>query len=436
MVVFTLEALYQKYLLVRSVTIDSRHVPPGALFFAMRGPRFNGNAFAREALDKGASYAIIDDPAYAGVSAACILVKNTLLALMQLAVYHRLQYGKHFPLIAITGSYGKTTTKELMYSVLRTTYSTVATKGNLNTSIGVCLTILAMLPETEIAVVEIGATQLGDVALCCQIAQPTYGLITAIGEAHLEGFGSIEGVMQGKGELYDYLYATGGKLFLNTSQPLLVALSQRCKDPITYPQPMDFAPLDLVAEDPYLHYTSPGGSIVKTHLLGRPHIHNIAAALCVASYFQLPREVANRAIQAYIPRNRRMELVQQGSNQIIMDSYNASPASVQAALEALLQLQVAYRVVILSDMAELGSQAAIWHDRIVAQLVHPGYDLVLLCGMLFTTAARQYPVATIHCFNKVEQLTHYLADCCFQHSGFLVKGSHAWKLDSLLAFIR
>ncbi|CAH2559666.1 UDP-N-acetylmuramoyl-tripeptide--D-alanyl-D-alanine ligase [Cardinium endosymbiont of Oedothorax gibbosus] len=425
-----IEALYQKYLTAQSVTTDTRHLDPGALFFAIRGPRLNGNAFAAEALAKGARYVVIDDPAYATPSSAYILVKDSLATLIQLASYHRSEYGPHFPVIAITGSYGKTTTKALIYTTLRTTYRTVATKGNLNTPIGVALTLLSMKQDTQIAVVEMGATQLGDIALCCNIARPTHGLITAIGAAHLEGFGNIAGVIRGKSELYDYLHATGGTIFLNILDPLLSTISKRFRQPITYPH--DFAPIELVREAPYLHYKSSDRKEFTTHLLGKPHIHNIAAALCVAQYFNVPSPVAHQAIQAYIPTNQRMQLVVKGSNQLIIDSYNASPASVQAALDTLLQLKVRYRIVMLGDMADLGSQTTAWHNQIVEQLFQPYYDRVLLCGPFFTLAAHKQPNPKIHCFPDKAALADYLGSHNFQDSGILLKASHSIAMHTLV----
>lgn len=423
-----IEEVYHKYLTTSSVTIDTRDCAPGAMFFAIRGANFNGNSFAAQALAKGAQYVVIDDPAYAKPSSAYILVKDSLGTLTQLATYHRLQYGIHFPVIAITGSYGKTTTKKLIYNTLSTKYTTTATKGNLNTPIGVALTLLSMRRDTEIAVVEMGATQLGDITLCCNIARPTHGLITAIGAAHLEGFGNLEGVITGKKELYDYLYNADGTIFLNTLLPLLAPISRQFKKVLTYPQPNDFAPLQLVGQTPYLRCKS--SELFTTHLLGRPHLYNIAAALCVAKYFKVP--AAHRAIEAYIPTNQRMQLVIQGSNQIIIDSYNASPASVEAALETLLELKVTYRVVILGDMADLGSQTNAWHNKIIQQLGNPYYDRVLLCGPHFTLAAQNQFDTRIICFPKKEELADYIVKNQFQHSGILLKGAHSLAIDTLM----
>ncbi|MBX9889878.1 MAG: UDP-N-acetylmuramoyl-tripeptide--D-alanyl-D-alanine ligase [Amoebophilaceae bacterium] len=427
--------LYQRYLTARCVTIDSKQVTPGALFFAIRGNRFNGNAFAGEALAQGASYAIIDDIDYLEPSPAYILVEDALATLHALATHHRLQYGPHFPVIAVTGSYGKTTTKNLIHSVLTTTYPTVATKGNLNTTIGVALTLLSMDQETAIAVVEMGASQLGDIRRCCSIALPTHGLITAIGEAHLDGFDTLEGVLKGKGELYDYLYATQGILFLNSLDPLLASIAGKFTSPITYPQSNDFFSLELVAQAPYLSCKSIEGKVLTTHFLGSPHRYNIAAALCVAKYFKVPMERAYAAIEGYIPVDQRMELVMQGNHQFIIDSYNASPASVEAALDALLQLKVAYRVVVLGDMAALGEQTAMWHDKILVQLHHPGFDLVLLCGPFFAVAAKKQPHAKVHCFLTKEALQLYLSGRSFDHSGFLFKGAHSLQMHTLVKII-
>ncbi|MDN5247214.1 MAG: UDP-N-acetylmuramoyl-tripeptide--D-alanyl-D-alanine ligase [Candidatus Cardinium sp.] len=425
---FMVATLYQKYLMTQSVATDTRHLAPGSLFFAIRGPNFNGNAFAAEALAKGARYVVIDDPSYARPSSAYILVKDSLATLLQLAGYHRSQYG--LPVIAITGSYGKTTTKELIYTTLRTTYRTVATKGNLNTPIGVALTLLSIQQDTQLAVIEMGATQLGDIAFCCQIARPTHGLITAIGAAHLEGFGNIEGVMQGKSELYDYLYATRGTIFLNNLASLSAIIKTRLKHAITY----NCTPIELVCETPYIRYKSE--QEVTTHLLGKPHIHNIAAALGVAQYFKVPRPVAHQAIQDYIPTNQRMQFVVQDSNQLIIDSYNASPASMQAALDALLQLKVRYRVVILGDMAELGSHATAWHDTIVKQLRQPDYNQVLLCGPLFTLSACKQPYPTIHCFPSKTTLADYLSRHTFQESGILLKAAHSLAIHTLVELLK
>lgn len=425
-----IEKLYQMYATAGSVSIDSRTIAPGALFFAIRGANFNGNVFAAEALAKGARYVIVDDPMYAA-SSACMLVEDSCQALETLAHYHRTRHRAAVPVIGITGSYGKTTTKELLYSALCTTYRTAATKGNLNTSIGVALTLLSIRSDTQIAVVEMGATESGDIERCCQLAAPTHGIITAIGEAHLAGFGTLQGVFQAKRALYDYLYQTKGTIFLNSLEPLLQDVGKRFKRPITYPQPTDCFPLAVVAEDPYLWCKTPNGMPFKTHLMGKPHRNNIAAALCVAHHFQVPLETACRAIQAYVPSNRRMEFVQKGSHQLIVDSYNASPASVQAALRVLLQLNVRHRIVVLGDMAELGEQTDFWHAQIVAQLHDPRYDVVLLCGAACVRAVQQRSHPKIQCFSDKVALAHYLAHCRFEPSGWLFKGSHGLQMHTL-----
>ena len=430
-----LSTLYKYYLSSGSVSIDSRNIVPGALFFAIRGARYNGNRFAQEALDKGARYAIIDDPAYRGASSAYILVENSQAILEALAQYHRLQYGSTFPVIAIAGSFGKTTTKALLNQVLSTVYKTVATPGNLNTSIGVALTLLSMDSTTQMAIIEMGASQKGDIALCCRIAQPTHGLITAIGYAHLKGFGSIEGVLQGKGELYDYLYKTHGVAFVNTMDPLLKRISQRFITPYTYPQCTDYYPLTLVEQRPYLCCKTASGKVLNTKLLGAHQHYNLAAALCVAKYFHIPEPLAYKAMEAYVPSDHRMELVHQGSNQIIIDSYNASPDSMKAALLALLQLQVNYRIVLLGDMADLGQQAIFWHRQLLEQLRDKRYDLVLVCGPIFSETLANYPHAKMHGFIDKTALANYLVHQRFENSGLLLKGSHHMAMHTLMGVI-
>jgi len=426
-----IQLLYKKYLMAGSVAIDSRNLLPGSLFFAIRGERFNGNAFAANALAKGASGVIIDDSNYLKPTPEYILVKDVLATLQALAGYHRLQYGPHFPIIAITGSYGKTTTKELIYQVLSTTYKTIATQGNLNTSIGVALTLLSIRPDTEMAVIEMGASQLGDIAGCCKMAQPTHGLITTIGEAHLDRFGNLEEVLKGKGELYDHLDATHGVLFLNTLDPMLGTIANKFSTPITYPQETDYYTLKLVDQNPHLVVQSRNDRTIHTHLLGEPHTYNVAASLCIAKYFNVPMELAYQAIEKYVPADKRMEFVCRGSNQYIIDSYNASPASVEAALDALLRLKVAYRVVVLSDMAALGKRTTFWHERIIKKLYTSNFDEVLLCGPLFTMASKGIGL-TIKCFDSKEAIWDHLHHINYQHTGFLFKGSHSWAMHTLV----
>lgn len=427
---FDLEKLHQIHAGARSVSIDSRTVAPGALFFALRGPHFNGNAFAQEALAKGACCAVVDDPACLP-EANGFLVEDGRQALEALAQYHRTHHRAGVPVIGITGSYGKTTTKELLHACLRTTYRTVATEGNLNTSIGVALTLLRMDADTQAAVVEMGATEVGDVERCCRLAAPTHGLVTAIGEAHLASLGTLRGVLQAKRELYDWLHRTGGVAFLNSLEPLLREVGEAVATAITYPQPTDAFPVEVVAQDPYLRCALPNGSSFGTHLMGAPHRGNVAAALCVAHHLGVPLEAACRAIQAYVPANRRMEWVRKGDHRLIVDSYNASPASVEMALSVLLRLSVRHRVVVLGDMAELGERSAYWHARIVAGLRDPGYNVVCLCGPAYARALRDNPHPKMHSFPDKAALADWLAQNPMEPSGWLFKGSAGWQMHTL-----
>ena len=421
-------SLYQKYLHDHSVTTDSRNVPPGAIFFALRGPNFNGNAFAAIALEKGASYVVIDDPQYYQDNSRYIWVDDVLTTLYSLANYHRKKFA--IPVIGITGSCGKTTTKDLITVVLSKKYKLAVTQGNLNTVIGVSLTLLAMPINTEIAVIEMGASALGEIALLCQIAMPTYGLITNIGPAHLEGFGSMAGVLRGKSELYDYLLKNNGNIFFNTLDPLLANMAQRFSEPISYPQSKDFCSLSIVDENPFIQYKDEKGVLVNTHLLGKSSFDNMAAAICIGKYFGLPAMQVNQAIQNYMPTNNRTQLVKQGSNQILLDAYNANPMSVKSALYTLQKFPSLHKVVILGDMGELGNLGQQLHQDIVQLTATTHFQLVLLCGPQMV-AARLYNL-NAHYFDTKEALATYLMQQKFDQSTILIKGSRFLSLETLV----
>lgn len=427
----TMESLYRCYLSSCGVSIDSRCIQPNGMFFAIRGANYNGNGFAREALEKGALWVVVDDKAYMDDHPAYILVDDARHSLEVLARYHRSRCKPSCGLIAITGSYGKTTTKELLRSVLSTTYRVTATQGNLNTSLGVALTILSMDKKTQLAIVEMGASQKGDIEKCCNIAQPTHGLITAIGPTHLQGFHSIHGVLEGKLELYHYLYGREGTVFVNSMDALLDDASSRFGKKYTYPQPQDDLCLSLVDQMPYLRCRVADGHILHTQLLGEHHYYNLAAALCVAKYFGVPNPLAYAAVQDYRSKHGRMELVRKGSNQFIIDSYNASPDAVRAALLTILQLKAKRRIVILGDMADLGGDAVAWHKKILESLADRSYDLVLLCGPLFLEALGRGGDARIVGFEEKSALVDYLSRGHFEDCGFLLKGSHHMSMHTL-----
>ena len=422
--------LYQSYLACRSVTTDSRHVTPQSLFFALKGPHFDGHTFAQQALDKGASYVVIDDARYKR-DARCLLVDNVLVALQRLASHHREQL--QIPIIGITGSSGKTTTKELTQAVLSSRYAVTATQGNLNNHIGVPLTILAMDSKTTIGVVEMGANHVGEIAQLCDIARPTHGLITNIGHVHIEGFGSFEGVIKGKSELYDYLYRHNGALFTNSEDPILTKLSERFTQPVTYPQPQDFYQCRLISESPYVVYQSENGQMITSHLLGRYHFYNIAAALCIAKHFSVDEKKANAAIQSYQPSNNRSQIIKKGSNTILLDAYNANLASIKGVIETLHLIPSTDKVLILGDMAELGKETEAAHEALGRFTTQAVYKAVLLCGPSMAAAQEANPGA-LHFYTK-EDLEAYLKKQKFEDTALLIKGSRFLQLETLVAFI-
>ncbi|MHA7877813.1 MAG: UDP-N-acetylmuramoyl-tripeptide--D-alanyl-D-alanine ligase [Bacteroidota bacterium] len=422
--------LYKLYRTHRNITTDSRQVTPQSIFFALKGPHFDGHAFAAQALAKGAAYVVIDDAQYKK-DARYILVDNVLLALQRLANHHRRQL--KIPIIGITGSSGKTTTKELIHAVLRKRYHVTATQGNLNNHIGVPLTVLAMDSKTEIGIVEMGANHVGEIARLCEIAMPTHGLITNIGHVHIEGFGSFEGVIQGKRELYDYVHSNNGVVFVNTTDAILTSITKHFTSRATYPQKTDFCPCQFVTERPYVVYQSENGQTITSHLLGRYHFYNIAAALCVAKYFSVDETHANAAIQDYQPSNNRSQIFTKGSNTIVLDAYNANLASMQGAIEALHLIPTMYKVLILGDMAELGEETREAHQAIGRFTTQAVYKQVLLCGPCMMAAQEANPRA-LH-FNTKEALSAYLEKQRFTHTALLIKGSRFLQLETLVASI-
>ena len=345
------------------VSTDTRNIPEGAIFFALKGPSFNANEFALEALDKGAAFAVIDEETYQKDD-RMVLVEDVLQTLQELAQYHRQQL--KIPVIGLTGSNGKTTTKELIREVLSQKYKVLATEGNLNNHIGVPLTLLSIDPEIEIAIIEMGANHIGEIARLSEIAQPTHGLITNIGKAHIEGFGGFEGVIRGKSELYHYLIQRGGEVFVNSQDEVLSNMAKRFDKPYFYPAPGDYLTCTLVDADPFVTYENESGTLVKTQLIGTYNFSNIAAAICLGKFFDIPEKEADAAIARYVPTNNRSQIIRKGTNTIILDAYNANPDSMEAALENLKAMKAEDKVVILGDMFELGEESEAEHRRIVS----------------------------------------------------------------------
>ena len=401
------------------VSTDTRNLPAGCVFFALHGANFDGNKFALQALEQGASLAVIDDPEVIALSPnsliasspdpRLLLVEDTLLALQDLARAWRRELG--LPIIGITGTNGKTTTKELLATVLSTKYNLHYTQGNLNNQIGVPLTLLQITRAHELAIVEMGASHPGDIKELVEIAEPNYGLITNVGRAHLEGFGSFEGVQRTKQELYDYLVAHNGTIFRNTDNPFLMRMHENA---------LASSPHRLIASSP-ITYTS-GVMPSGTHLVGAYNAENVSAALCVGEYFGVDREQGLEAICQYVPTNNRSQSMQTAHNHLVVDAYNANPTSMQAAINAFQG-----DTYILGAMRELGEYSHLEHQNLVNMLAERKADLVYLVGEEYRQTTSPYPI-----FDRVEELRAYLEQHPLRDRKILLKGSRSTKMETLL----
>jgi UDP-N-acetylmuramoyl-tripeptide--D-alanyl-D-alanine ligase len=430
--------LYDHYLAAHGlVSTDSRQPQPGTLFFALNGPSFRGADFAAGALARGASHAVVDDEGLAAQDPAhYTYAPDPLAALQALAQEHR----RHFqgPVLAVTGSNGKTTTKELLTVVLAQKYQVLATVGNLNNHIGVPLTLLRLRPqEHDFAVIEMGANHRGEIAAYCQWAAPTHGLITNIGKAHLEGFGGEEGIALGKGELFDYLASNSGTAFVNTLDAKLPALAAPVPHQASYPQPADTYPASLLAASPALHLRLWQGTEVAAQLTGEYNFVNMAAAAAVGGFFGVPAPQVAAALAAYNPQNNRSQLVRTArGNDLILDAYNANPSSMAAALRSFAHRPGAAsqrRLAILGDMFELGETSAAEHHALGALLAELHLDHVLLIGPLMQAAATAQPAA--HYVADKAAAAEWLAQHPLTNQLVLLKGSRGMGLETLLPLL-
>ncbi|MBC8154230.1 MAG: UDP-N-acetylmuramoyl-tripeptide--D-alanyl-D-alanine ligase, partial [Bacteroidetes bacterium] len=376
--------LYRKFLACTGVSTDTRQITPGCLFVALKGDTFDGNQFALQALTAGARFVVVDDAAIAAQHQHCLLVTDGLTALQDLARHHRQTLT--IPVIGLTGSNGKTTTKELIAGVLSKRFSVYATYGNLNNHIGVPLTVLSLNDTHELAVVEMGANHQQEIALLCTIAQPTHGLITNVGKAHLDGFGGVAGVRKGKGELYDYLAQTGGTVFINSRDQTLTAMYRErlktLRPETTFAETVFYPgdPVELLQESPVVMYRTNTGQAVTTHLPGRYNFENMLAALAVGHYFGVSDAEANHAVADYNPTNNRSQVVTHGSNTILLDAYNANPSSMAAAVQQFTRQPATRKMVILGDMYELGSESKAEHAALGKLVADGHFDVVVLAG--------------------------------------------------------
>lgn len=425
-----IEKLYGYYRESGKVSTDTRKIDPGSVFFALKGDNFNANEFAGEALQKGASYVVIDQEKYK-TNERCLVVADVLATLQDLARYHRSQL--KIPVIGLTGSNGKTTSKELVSVVLNKKFRTYATRGNLNNHIGVPLTLLAIDESYEMAVVEMGANHLGEIALLCSIASPTHGFITNIGKAHIGTFGGYENIIRGKSELYQHLITTNGNVFINSANEILTNMSRRFKAPVFYPNAGDYYHCELLGADPFVNVKAENGEEVTTNLVGTYNFENVAAALCIAKYFGVDSKEANQAIRDYTPSNMRSQLLQKEGNTIILDAYNANPSSMKAAIDNIAAMKASVKVLILGDMFELEQEAEEEHRSIGRQLRAHHFDRVMLCGKLMKSAKSEYPEALL--FESKDLLTEELKKNPIRNSIVLVKASRGIGLETIVDLI-
>ena len=424
-----IEELYCVYLTNPSIQTDTRKLQKGDLYFALKGPNFNGNTFAKKAIEQGASYAIIDEEQYA-TEGKTVLVNDVLETLQQLALHHRKQF--NIPFIAITGSNGKTTTKELIHAVLSTNFKTYTTEGNLNNHIGVPLTILKIKKDAEIAVIEMGANHKKEIASYCVIALPTHGLITNVGKAHLEGFGSEEGVRKGKGELFDFLKEHNGSIFRMNDYAYLHEMSKGISRIFTYGTKDADIVGDVLQSDPLLEVNLTKGftGVIKTSLVGSYNLPNVLAAVAVGKAFDVSEEKIRTAIENYAPSNSRSQLMQKGNNKIILDAYNANPSSMKAAIENFSKAEDSNKILVLGAMAELGGGSVEEHKLLADEIKKHRWKAVLLVGGDFLNTGHSFLS-----FSKPEDAGEWLKNNKVENSYLLVKGSRSMQMEKVLNYL-
>jgi len=427
---FSIEKLYEIFSRHPTICTDTRKVRNGDIFFALKGENFNGNQFAVQALDNGAAYAIIDEDIDDIIKHGDRLIRtNDALATLQaLAAYHRNQFS--IPFIAITGSNGKTTTKELIHAVLSEKYKTYTTEGNLNNHIGIPLTILKIKKDAQIAIVEMGANHLGEIAGYCVYTRPTHGLITNVGKAHLEGFGGPEGVMRGKGELFDYLRAYGGSAFVMWDYEYLQVMCKGIGEIYSYGT--NHADITGVTEQtsPFLKVKITRGSSagsIQTKLTGDYNLPNVLAAVCLGSYFKVDPVPIKKGIEDYEPSNSRSQLIQKGTSFIVLDAYNANPSSMKLAIENFVHFPAANKILLLGGMMELGPDSLEEHRQIVQQIEKNQWKEVALVGGDFLKINHPY-----RSFTNADEAAVWIASQTFDNTAILVKGSRSMQMEKTI----
>lgn len=426
----TIQNIHDLFIKSNKVSIDTRKIEPNSMFVAIKGERFDANTFASEALEKGASYVIIDN-ASCFIDERTILVNDSLQTLQELAKFHR-QYLK-LPIVALTGSNGKTTTKELINVVLSKKYNTKATTGNLNNHIGVPLTLLSFTKETQIGIVEMGANHQKEIEFLCGIAQPDYGYITNFGKAHLEGFGGVEGVIKGKSEMYAYLKEAGKSVFVNLDDPIQnektqhfhrITFSQNDKNVNVF--------INKVEANPFVKINVLGVEI-HSHLIGLYNTNNINAAITIGEHFEVPNDDIKAAIESYIPENNRSQLLIKGSNEIILDAYNANPSSMIVALENFIQLDKPNKCIVIGDMYELGDESLAEHKAIVDFLkTNSDFESHFVGKDFF---ANRIQKDNFQFYESFDDFAKYLSSASIKNKTMLIKGSRGMALERTLELL-
>jgi UDP-N-acetylmuramoyl-tripeptide--D-alanyl-D-alanine ligase len=424
----TITELYEIFLQHPSVETDTRKIKIGDMFFALKGPNFNGNMYAEKALELGASYCVCDEKT-AFVSDKIMYVDDVLTTLQALAKYHREQF--IIPFIAITGSNGKTTTKELVYAVLNSHFKAYTTQGNLNNHIGVPLTILSIKKDAEIAIIEMGANHQKEIESYCAYTLPTHGLINNCGKAHLEGFGGEEGVRKGKGELYDFIAANNGAIFINTDYDYLIEMSKYVQHKITYGTSNASVTGTIKEDEHFLEVSITGGAnigTIKTQLAGNYNLSNVLSAVCIGKTFGVPDEKIKQAIENYVPSNSRSQIIEKGTNTILLDAYNANPSSMKAAIENFAKMSGQNKIVILGAMMELGEHSIEEHTVVVHLLQQYKWNKIILAGKDYTNL----PENILH-FNTSDEVARWFKNEGIENSTILIKGSRGMAMEKAIA---
>ena len=433
----TVADLYKIYLIHPQINTDTRKITKSCLFFAFRGENFDANSFAETALEKGAAFVVIDNPKYKKDN-RYILVNDTLITLQELAKYHRKQLT--IPVIGLTGSNGKTTTKELINSILSQKFKTLATSGNLNNHIGVPLTLLEINANHQIAIIEMGANHQKEIEMLCEICRPNYGLITNIGKAHLEGFGGVEGIKKGKGELYDFLENHKGTAFINKDSNTLTRMAEQrnLTAKIYYGENSDNdVSGELISNQPYLEVkwrqNSKENHQVLSQLTGIYNFENILAAISIGLNFRLSPDEINNGIKNYQPQNNRSQITKTGKNTVVCDFYNANPSSMLVAIENINQLKADKKVLILGDMYELGEETELEHLNMITKALSYSFDEVIFIGDYFYKQKQEFKKALF--FSSTNQTIDYLKEKNIRDALVLVKGSRGMKLEILMEYL-